>query len=413
MRHARPAPAAATPRLHGRRGARSGARSGSPATRAATADVREATALAAVAEDLPRPIADPVESAAAAGLRYVSDATPGIRRKRAGHGFVYVGPDGRRIGDAAVLRRIRSLVIPPAWRDVWICPRADGHIQAVGRDARGRKQYRYHPGWRALRDANKYERLALFASRLPRIRRRVARDLARRGLSRERVLATIVRLLETTFARIGNDEYARTNGSFGLTTLRNRHARVSTTTVRLRFRGKSGKEHEVAVSDRRIAAIVRRCQDLPGQELFQYVDDDGAVRSIDSSDVNAYLREASGEDFTAKDFRTWAGTLLAAVALRDADGDLSQARAKKAVAEAIATVARQLGNTPTVCRACYVHPGVIEAFHEGRRLAGEDGASPALVARGLSGDERALLELLLAARRRRKAAARATARAAS
>jgi DNA topoisomerase I len=355
--------------------------------------------LAAIAEEASGSAA-PIESAQAAGLRYVSDATPGFRRRRTGRGFLYLDESGRRIEDPAVLARIRALAVPPAWRDVWICPRPDGHLQAVGRDARGRKQYRYHADFRAVRDADKYGRMALFAARLPAIRRRVGRDLARRGLCREKVLATVVRLLETTFIRVGNGSYARSNGSFGLTTLRNGHARVSADTVRFQFRGKGNKEHQVSVSDRRIARIVRRCQELPGQELFRYVDDDGTVRSIGSADVNAYLREASGQDFTAKDFRTWAGTLLAAVALREVDGAQSRARAKKAIRQAIAQVAARLGNTPSVCRACYVHPLVLEAFLEGVRLTRAEGSGVRVVGRGLHADERALVQLLVAAQRK-------------
>jgi DNA topoisomerase-1 len=354
--------------------------------------------LAAIAEESSGSPA-PIESAQAAGLRYVSDATPGFRRRAAARGFVYFDESGKRIRDQAVLARIRAVAIPPAWRDVWICPLRNGHIQAVGRDARGRKQYRYHADFRAVRDADKYGRVALFAGHLPAIRRRVERDLARRGLCRDKVLATVVRLLETTFIRVGNDSYARSNGSYGLTTLRNGHARVSADTVRFQFRGKGNKKHQVAVSDRRIARIVRRCQELPGQELFRYVDEDGKVRSIDSADVNAYLREASGQDFTAKDFRTWAGTLLAAVALRDADGAQSQAQAKKAVNQAIAQVAARLGNTPSVCRTCYVHPLVLEGFFDGIRLARPEASGVRVVGRGLGADERALVQLLVAAQR--------------
>jgi DNA topoisomerase-1 len=307
-------------------------------------------------------------AARAAGLRYTSDEGPGIRRRHSGSGFTYVGPQGRAVGDRHTLARIRALAIPPAWEDVWICPRADGHVQAVGRDARGRKQYRYHAGWREVRDAAKYERLVPFARRLPTIRRRIARDLARAGLPREKVLALVVRLLETTHIRVGNSEYARTNGSFGLTTLRDRHAAVSATRVRFRFRGKAGKLHEIDVADRRLARLVRRCQELPGQELFQYVDDDGAVRAIGSSEVNDYLRTVSGDDFTAKDFRTWAGTVAAAEILGELPEPTSAAAGKRAVAGAIAEVARRLGNTAAVCRKCYVHPLVVDGFLDGVTL---------------------------------------------
>jgi DNA topoisomerase-1 len=332
---------------------------------------------------------DAEATARAAGLRYVSDADPGIRRRRKGKGFEYLDPQGRRIGDRHTLARIRALVIPPAWRDVWICPRADGHIQAVGRDARRRKQYRYHAGWREIRDATKYERMVPFARRLPAIRRRVAQDLRRPGLPREKVLALVVRLLETTCIRVGNSEYARTNGSFGLTTLRDRHAAVSAGRVRFRFKGKSGKVHEIAVEDRRLARLVRKCQDLPGQELFQY-DDHGTPRAIGSGDVNEYLRAIAGDDFTAKDFRTWAGTVAAARALADQIAPKSAAAAKRAVTDAIKLVAEQLGNTAAVCRKCYVHPIVLDGFASGMTLAT---VAPG-AARGLSADERATLALL-------------------
>jgi DNA topoisomerase-1 len=298
-------------------------------------------------------------------LRYVQDRSPGIRRRRAGAGFQYIGVDGRRITDDETLARIKGLAIPPAWRDVWICPIAHGHLQASGRDARGRKQYRYHARWRIARDDTKYTRLIPFAEALPRIRARVADDLARPGLPREKVLAAVVRLLETTFIRVGNEEYARTNGSFGLTTMRSRHVDIEGATLSFEFRGKSGRLHRVDVNDRRIAAIVRRCQELPGQELFQYLDEGGERRVIDSGDVNDYLREITGEDFTAKDFRTWAGTALATMALLTTGVFSSQREAKRQVVKVVARVAEDLGNTPAVCRKGYIHPAVIETFLEG------------------------------------------------
>ena len=307
---------------------------------------------------------DPIESARLAGLRYVSEIGPGIRRRRAGRGFVYLNDHGR-VRDSDTLARIRSLVIPPAWREVWICPSPDGHIQASGRDARGRKQYRYHLRWRAVRDETKYTRMLAFARALPRIRARVDADLARRGLPREKVLATIVRLLETTRVRVGNEEYARANRSFGLTTLRDRHVEVAGPEVRFQFRGKGGKEHAVGVRDPHVARIIRHLQDLPGQELFQYLDEDGARRSIDSGEVNAYLREVSGEDFTANDFRTWAGTVLCALALAAAGAASSGRQSKRNVVRAIAEVAAQLGNTPAISRKCYVHPALLEAYTQG------------------------------------------------
>jgi DNA topoisomerase-1 len=304
-------------------------------------------------------------SARAAGLRYSTDSRPGITRKRSGRGFSYRRPDGELIHDKAVLARIRALAIPPAWTEVWICPDASGHLQATGRDAKGRKQYRYHDLWRARRDDAKFESLIDFARVLPRIRERCDVDLSKPGMPREKVLAAVVKLLETTLIRVGNDEYARLNRSFGLTTLKNRHATVSGTRVRFRFRGKSGRQHEVGIRDRRLAAIVRRCQDLPGQELFQYIGDDGESHDVASDDVNAYLREISGADITAKDFRTWAGTVLAYRALRAlAPGDSDRA-ARKNVVEAVRFTSDRLGNTPAVARKSYVHPAILEAYMDG------------------------------------------------
>jgi DNA topoisomerase-1 len=287
----------------------------------------------------------------------VSDAAPGITRRRAGVGFRYHNPSGACVRDKAVLARIKALAIPPAWEAVWICPREDGHVQATGRDARQRKQYRYHRRWHEVRDETKYGRMLAFASALPRIRRRVRRDLALPGLPRDKVLATVVRLLETTRMRVGNEEYARENESFGLTTLRMRQVRVQGSTMQFRFRGKSGVWHEFALSDRLLAGIVRRMRDLPGYELFQYVDEQGETRALDAADVNAYLKAVAGEEFTSKDFRTWAGTVLAAEALhKSGKGGLTQA---------IEQVARQLGNTKAVCRKCYIHPAVIDAYLDG------------------------------------------------
>ena len=312
-----------------------------------------------------RVITDGPSSARAAGLRYSNDTRPGISRRRAGRGFSYRDADGAPIRDSAVLGRIRALAIPPAWTDVWICPDPVGHLQATGRDARGRKQYRYHARWRVRRDESKFERLIDFGRALPRIRRRCDADLARPGLTREKVLATVVRLLETTLIRVGNDEYARLNRSFGLTTLRGRHVRVDGTSIRFRFRGKSGQRHEVGLRDRRLAAIVRRCQELPGQELFAYIGPDGEVHDIASDDVNDYLREISGADVTAKDFRTWAGTVLAYRALRAA-GVAEDARdAQRNVVAAVKQTALQLGNTPAVARRSYVHPAVVDAYLDG------------------------------------------------
>jgi DNA topoisomerase-1 len=307
----------------------------------------------------------PERSAEAAGLRYVQDGRPGIRRRRAGPSFRYVDADGSPISDEAKLRRIRSLAIPPAWQDVWICPREDGHLQATGRDARGRKQYRYHPRWREVRDETKYGRMIAFARALPAIRRRVGRDLARPGLPREKVLAAVVRLLETTYIRVGNEEYARDNDSFGLTTLRERQVRVRGDTLQFRFRGKSGIAHDISLTDARLARVVRRVQDLPGETLFHYVDDDGAVHAVESADVNEYLKSIAGEAFTSKDFRTWAGTLICARALRALEAPRSAAESRRRIGVAVEAAARKLGNTKAVCRKCYVHPAVVECYERG------------------------------------------------
>jgi DNA topoisomerase I len=307
-------------------------------------------------------VTDPVESAHVAGLRYVTGGDPGLRRRRSGKGFIYIGLTGKRISDADTIGRIRRMAIPPAWTDVWICPDPNGHLQAVGRDARGRKQYRYHPDWRQVRDETKYTRMIPFARALPVLRRRVEADLSLTGLPREKVLATVVRLLEATLIRVGNEEYARHNASYGLTTLRDRHVDVSGSVVRFEFKGKSGVRHAVDLRDRRLAKIIKDCQDLPGYELFQYVDESGSRCSIGSGDVNAYLREITGQDFTAKDFRTWAGTVLAAQALLRLPRCRTVTEAKKNVVQVVAQVAERLGNTRAVCRKCYIHPAVIDRY---------------------------------------------------
>ena len=319
---------------------------------------------------LPAPVLDPVASARAAHLRYVNDHDPGIRRVRAGKGFRYIRPDGRPVRAPGDLRRIKALAIPPAWTDVWICPDPDGHIQATGTDDRGRKQYRYHPRWRQIRDEAKYERTIAFGLALPRIRRRTEKDLARPGLPRAKVLAAVVRLLETTLIRVGNEEYARENHSFGLTTMRDGHAKVAGGTIQFSFRGKGGIRHTVELNDRRLARIVKRCQDVPGQELFQYIDEKGDHHTIDSADVNEYLRRIAGQEFTAKDFRTWAGTVLAARALQEFEAFDTKAQAKHNVVRAIERVAKRLGNTKTICRKCYVHPAVIAAYLDGSLAQG-------------------------------------------
>jgi len=342
---------------------------------------------------------DPRASARGAGLRYSTDARPGISRRRAGRGFSYRSPNGGTIRDPAEIERIRRLAIPPAWQDVWICPDPIGHLQATGRDARGRKQYRYHPRWRTRRDRDKFARIVAVAKVLPRIRRRCDRDLARRGLSRDKVLAAVVRLLELTLIRVGNDEYAKLNRSFGLTTFRDRHAVVRGSTVRFRFRGKSGQQHEIDVRDRRLATIVRRCQELPGQDLFQYLYDDGEVHDVTSDDVNAYLRDASGVDVTARDFRIWAGTVLAYRSLSILEPPTDERGARRNVVEAIRRSAGELGNTPAVARRAYVHPGVIKAYLDGeilpsrRRRVGRSGPTtgPALAS---ATEEAAVIDLL-------------------
>lgn len=313
-------------------------------------------------------VTNPVESARAAGLRYVSDTRPGIRRRRFGKTFRYVGADGTPVRDAETIARIKALVIPPAWTEVWICSNPKGHLQVTGRDAKGRKQSRYHPRWREVRDETKYERMLLFGAALPKIRDRIERDMAMPGLPRQKVLATIVRLMETTLIRIGNEEYAKQNKSYGLTTMRNKHVDVDGATVTFNFQGKSGVKHTIDISDRRIARIVQRCYDIPGYELFQYVEKDGTIHSVDSADVNEYLREVAGDDFTAKDFRTWAGTVLACMMLREFEHFGSETEAKRNVVQAIKQVAARLGNTPSVCRKCYVHPAVIESYMSGAML---------------------------------------------
>jgi DNA topoisomerase-1 len=311
---------------------------------------------------------EPRAAAEASGLVYVDEQGPGITRKRKGNSFAYYAPNGRLIRDRALLRRIRSLAVPPAYEDVWICPDPQGHIQATGRDERGRKQYRYHPSWRALRDETKYEHVVKFGKLLPRIRQRVAADMRRPGLSRRKVLATVVSLLEKTLIRIGNADYAKENKSYGLTTLRNRHVAVNGTELYFEFKGKSGKLWRLKVKDRRVARVVRACQDLPGQHLFQYLEADGSRQAVTSSDVNSYLREITGRDITAKDFRTWAGTVLAAMALAEFASFDSTAAAKRNLKAAIERVAKRLGNTVTICRKCYVHPAILDAYLDGELL---------------------------------------------
>ena len=343
---------------------------------------------------------DPSRSAHSAGLRYVCHERRGIRREMGPVGFRYVGPGGKVIRTAATLKRIRALVIPPAWTDVWICTDPRGHLQATGRDARGRKQYRYHPRWRETRDETKFDRMQAFAAVLPAIRTRVAADLSKPGLCREKVLATVVQLLERTLIRVGNDEYARTNRSFGLTTLRDSHVDIKGAAIRFQFRGKSGKRHEVGLDDRRLARVVRQCRDLPGQELFQYVDETGRRRDVSSTDVNAYLKEISGDDFTAKDFRTWSATVLACTSLCECRPAETRAAAKRNVVAAIEAVAGVLGNTRSVCRKSYVHPAILEAYESGMMARGGVKRSKVRRRTGLRLDEARTLALLRQCERR-------------
>src|SRR5947207_3343692 len=311
-----------------------------------------------------------MDAAEGAGLRYVSDDRPGYTIKAKGDDFDWLDADGKLIRDEQRLLRIKRLAIPPAWTEVWVSPSPNGHIQATGRDARRRKQYLYHERWREVRDENKYDRIISFGKALSKIRKRVSHDLKLPGLPREKVLATVVQLLERTFIRIGNEEYARENKSFGLTTMKDRHVEVKGSKLRFRFRGKSGREHEVDVTDRRIAKIISKLQDLPGQDLFQYLDEDGKVRDISSQDVNEYLREITGEDFSAKDFRTWAGTVLTAIALNAQEKFETQKQTKSNIKTAISAVAKILGNTPAICRKCYVHPAVLETYLDQKSING-------------------------------------------
>jgi DNA topoisomerase-1 len=335
---------------------------------------------------------DPRDDARAVGLRYVSDDRPGITRHRTGRGFTYRDPNGVTIRDAEERKRIAAIAIPPAWTDVWICSNPRGHILATGRDARGRKQYRYHPEWRAARDETKFDRLLAFAGALPHVRSRLADDLALRGLPREKVLAAVVSIIDETLIRVGNEEYARQNGSFGATTLREDHARIVGGELRLSFRGKSGKEHECAVDDPRLTRVVRRCQELPGEQLFGYVDDAGTPRAIDSGDVNDYLREVASEEITVKDFRTWGASVLCHQLLCDAGLASTEAEAKHMVVATIEVVAARLGNTPAVCRASYVHPAVLDGYLDGTLPC--SGAGGRTAEHGLRPEERRLRSFL-------------------
>ncbi|MFS2156616.1 DNA topoisomerase IB [Pseudomonas sp. Pseusp122] len=298
-------------------------------------------------------------------LHYVEDTQAGFSRKILRGKFVYFDTDGQRIRDTDEIQRINALVIPPAYTDVWICPDPRGHLQATGRDARGRKQYRYHPRWREIRDQNKYSRMIEFGLALPKVRKQIEAQLAEPGMGRNKVMATVVSLLDATLIRIGNSQYARDNRSYGLTTLRNKHVEVHGADILFQFRGKSGVEHQVSITDRRLARVIKRCMELPGQNLFQYLDDQGARHTVSSADINAYLHELTGADFTAKDYRTWAGSALALATLRKLEWE-PEADAKKHIVEMVKAVARQLGNTPAICRKCYIHPAVLEGFLQGQ-----------------------------------------------
>lgn len=340
---------------------------------------------------------DPQDVAEDAGLRYVSDDQPGYTRKLKGKQFQFFDTAGKLIRDETRVLRIRRLAIPPAYTRVWICPTANGHIQATGRDARGRKQYRYHEKWREARDENKYDRMVIFGDALPKVRRRILRDLKLPGLQREKMLATVVQLLERTLIRVGNEEYAKENKSFGLTTMRNRHVEVKGGKLRFTFRGKSGVQHEVDVEDRRIAKTIRQLQDLPGQDLFQYLDEEGNRHNITSQDVNDYLREITGQEFSAKDFRTWAGTVLVALALNVQEPVKTKKEARANIKDAVTAVAKILGNTPAVCRRCYVHPAVLETYLDGDLIEGLKSKTEEALREKLEdlrGDEIALLEFL-------------------
>jgi DNA topoisomerase-1 len=341
----------------------------------------------------PNGATDPAE-AREIGLRFSCDEDPGIRRRKRGRGFQYLDDDGATVMDPDVIERIMALAIPPAWTDVWICRKPNGHLQATGRDDRGRKQYRYHPKWRAHREETKYERMAAFGRILPTIRQRVEQDLHRQGLPREKVLAAVIALLERTRIRVGNDEYARANKSFGLTTLLDRHVSAGSTSVRFRFRGKSGKDHEVTLQDRRLARIVKRCQDIPGQRLFQYEDDGGERHRVGSADVNDYLREIAGDDYTAKDFRTWAGTVIATGVLRHLPKPEAEAAATRDILAAVDAVAEELGNTRAVARGSYIHPGIFVAYRAGQlqRIDPDDVDDPE--PGGLDDDERVVLAVI-------------------
>jgi DNA topoisomerase-1 len=355
---------------------------------AAQESIRNATRALAKAIDVePRTLKE-------AGLVYVSDEEPGLRRRKSGKHFVFFDGDGKRVRDKNVVARIRRLAIPPAYTDVWICRRENGHLQATGRDARGRKQYRYHAGWRMVRDAAKYERLADFADKLPALRKAINADLKLAGLPRRKVLAAVVRLLQRSLIRVGNEEYSRANGSYGLTTLRNRHVSVRGKRLDFSFRGKSGKFHNIQLDDERLARVVRNCQELPGQKLFGFRNDEGSVEEIDSNDVNDYIREIAGEEFSAKYFRTWAGTLLAARALSATEKAETKTEQKQRIVEAITAVSERLGNTPSVCRKCYVHPAVLDTFVDGQLQLPAPLPPSRRPKTALSAEEKALRRLL-------------------
>ena len=373
-------------------------RDAAPRKKAAKKAAAKAETVAEIEETISDGSEENREAAEAAGLVYVTDDTPGITRRKSGKGWTFLDAKGRTITDYWAKKRIEKIGVPPAYTDVWICPKENGHIQATGRDDKGRKQYRYHAKWSEARDAAKYAHMAEFGQLLPDIRARVDSDMRKQGLPRAKVLATVVSLLEKSLIRVGNEDYAKDNKSYGLTTLRNRHLDIEGATMRFDFKGKSGKTWNLDVKDRRVAKVVRSIQDLPGQQLFQYVDEEGKRQPVDSSDVNEYLREISGgADITAKDFRTWAGTVLASLALQEFEAVDSQARMKKNVKAAIETVAKKLGNTVTICRKCYVHPHVIDSYLDGSLMQGIKQEAEATLSEGgdsLKPEEAALLGLL-------------------
>ena len=338
---------------------------------------------------------EPEYSAGVAGLKYVSDSNPGYRRRKSGRGFIYTNPKGEKVSDPELLERFRQLVIPPAWRDVWICPDRKGHIQVTGRDQKGRKQYIYHPDWEEIRNSTKFYRMIDFAAAIPLIRKTVDEDLSKRGLTREKVLALIIDLMEKTLIRVGNQEYAKLNDSYGITTLKDEHVDVNGSSIEFLFKGKSGKQWIVNIKDRRLARLVKQCQDLPGQEVFSYIDEEGKLKTVDSFEVNEYIRQISGQDFSAKDFRTWNGTVIAAVHLFNLGPPENEKDEKRKVQETIKAVSAELINTPAICRKYYIHPDILTAFSDGTLFSEmKKVVNKETKANGLRAEEKAVLRIL-------------------